>query len=245
MIVKRYYKPQPKRLPKRLPRKQPIKVVPSGIGDEGIVGNWLFYYLKGGDHLHDFSPYDNHGTLNGPVWKDGRYGWALDFDGVDDYVTAPHDASLNPQGPMTITAWYRTDVVDGNYHQVAGKALGGGGGSYKLYQDADNVFSFRVVDGASTYFPNGTTTVETDTWYFVVGRITSTDVEIWVNGNKENSVSGGIGNSQGVFAFGTNPGNLGEQLVDGTIVIVRIYSVAKSESWIERRFERTRGIFGV
>jgi len=86
IIIGNWYSPQPKQKPKRLPRRRPIKTVPSGLGDEGIVGNWLFYYLRGGDHLHDFSPYDNHGTLNGPVWKDGRYGWALEFDGVDDYV---------------------------------------------------------------------------------------------------------------------------------------------------------------
>jgi len=63
-----YYQPQPKQLPKRLPRRKPIKAVPSGIGDEGIIANWLMYYLKGGDNLHDFSPYNNHATINGAEW---------------------------------------------------------------------------------------------------------------------------------------------------------------------------------
>jgi len=60
-----YYSPRPKRSPICLPKWIPIKTVPSALGDEGLVANWLFYYLKGGDHLHDFSPKDNHGTING------------------------------------------------------------------------------------------------------------------------------------------------------------------------------------
>ena len=58
-----WYNPLPVGTPLELSRVFPAEVVPSGIGDEGIVGNWLFYYLKGGDHLHDFSPKENHGTL--------------------------------------------------------------------------------------------------------------------------------------------------------------------------------------
>jgi len=170
--------------------------------------------------------YDTH------IWTDENRGRALEFDGVDDYVEGSHDSSLNPQGPMTILAWYKTDVVDGNFHQIAGKAESGGDGSYKLYQSASNVFSFRVTDGADVYFPSGTTTVEAGKWYFLTGRVTSTDVEIWVNGSKEASVSGGIGNSQGVFAFGTDPNNIGGQLVDGIIDYVRIYDRALSENEI-------------
>ena len=104
-----WYEPQPKQKPKRLPRRRPIKVVPSGIGDQGIVGNWLMYYLKGGDHLHDFSPEDNHGTIYGAKFVDGRYGWALEFDGTDDYLSCGNDASLNITDTLTVSTWARFD----------------------------------------------------------------------------------------------------------------------------------------
>ena len=113
-----WYSPKPRQLPKRLPRRRPIKAIPSGIGDQGIVGNWLFYYLKGGNHLHDFSGEGNHGTINGASWKDGRYGWALEFDGVDDYVDCG-DNTGEGEGAITLSAWVKADSitsVDGDGH---------------------------------------------------------------------------------------------------------------------------------
>jgi len=123
----RRYQPHPKWKPLRSPQRKPIKVVPSGIGDEGIVANYLFYYLEGGDHLHDFSPYDNHGTLTSsntdrPTWVDGRYGWALDFDGVDDYAKVPDDPSLDLTTSVMVMAWVKYDVVEAEYRQVLKKS---------------------------------------------------------------------------------------------------------------------------
>ncbi len=51
----------------------------------------------------------NHATLHGgPVWKpaDGKIGGALEFDGVDDYVSTPF--VLNPTGQtFSVFAWVR------------------------------------------------------------------------------------------------------------------------------------------
>ena len=42
---------------------------------------------------------------------DGRYGNALSFDGVDDWVTVPHDAGLNLSAGMTIEAWVKPSAL--------------------------------------------------------------------------------------------------------------------------------------
>ena len=53
----------------------------------------------------DFSGNGNDGNLvNGPTWVDGKYGKALSFDGVDDYVEVPDSLSLNPKS-ITIEFW--------------------------------------------------------------------------------------------------------------------------------------------
>jgi len=102
-----WYSPQPKQKPIRLPRRHPLKTIPSGIGDEGIVGNWLFYYLKGGDHLHDFSPENNHGTIHGAKWTDEDLAsWALEFDGTDDYVEIG-EIGLEGATQFTIVGWLK------------------------------------------------------------------------------------------------------------------------------------------
>ena len=112
IIMGNWYEPQPKQKPKRLPRRLPKKVIPSGIGDEGIVGNWLMYYLKGGDHLHDFSPKDNHGDIKGASWKDGRYGWALEFDGTDDEVDMGDIDAIDGLSECTMAGWVKANALN-------------------------------------------------------------------------------------------------------------------------------------
>ena len=46
------------------------------------------------------------GTLtNGPAWTTGKYGSALSFDNVDDYVAGTFNPSLTVNGAMTLAAW--------------------------------------------------------------------------------------------------------------------------------------------
>lgn len=99
-----YYYPEPEQDQKRLPKRLPKRELPSHIGDEDIKGNWLVYYVEGGDHLHDFSPYKNHGTIIGGVWASTRKGWALDFGG-SDYVEIPDDPSLDITSSLSILGW--------------------------------------------------------------------------------------------------------------------------------------------
>jgi hypothetical protein len=39
------------------------------------------------------------------MWVSGKYGMALDFDGIDDYVEVPHTPGLNPTDAFTLEAW--------------------------------------------------------------------------------------------------------------------------------------------
>jgi len=97
-----WYEPQPKQEPKQLPRRRPEALVPSEVGAKGLVGNWLFY-AKGGNHLHDFSRKNNHATIYGAKWVDkGLAGWALDFDGTDNYAQAGRALS---SGNATVSVW--------------------------------------------------------------------------------------------------------------------------------------------
>jgi hypothetical protein len=55
--------------------------------------------------LLDRSGYGNHGTLTnmdaGTDWVGSQYGWALDFDGVDDYVSiATGNAITSAKAPI-------------------------------------------------------------------------------------------------------------------------------------------------
>ena len=62
--------------------------------DENTIGMWNFNEGSG-SLLKDKSPYHNDGEIYGPTWVNGKFGKALLFDGVDDYVVVPTSESMN------------------------------------------------------------------------------------------------------------------------------------------------------
>jgi len=257
-----YFSPKPRQKPKRLPRRRPIKAVPSGIGDEGIVGNWLFYYLKGGDHLHDFSPEDNHGTINGASWKDGGYGWALEFDGVDDLVDIPDSDSLDiaSDNTYTIAFWYKSTNFDPDVDDIAVmKPVSGGGvprflvSFYDVTGNGEPNMYFQQHDGTNVdYIYTDSFTPDDGNWHFVVCVRSGSgagNMDIYIDGSVPSTA---IGRDEGAGGF-SNAGDLSlggdyeasKWYLQGTLTYCLLYNVVKSGSWVSRRFNRTRGIFGV
>jgi hypothetical protein len=79
----------------------------------GLVGYWKFDEGSGTTAC-DSSVNNNTGTLNGPSWVDGKYGKALAFDGIDDYVGIPTLLSLSPTS-LTVTAWIKSPFNHAGY----------------------------------------------------------------------------------------------------------------------------------
>jgi hypothetical protein len=78
----------------------------------GPVAHWKLDE-RTGTSAFDSSGNANTGTLtNGPQWATGKFGQALQFDGVDDEVTLP---AIMPTGAYTKAAWvYKTTTGIGN-----------------------------------------------------------------------------------------------------------------------------------
>ena len=77
------------------------------------VGNWALDRADG-TITHDFSGWDNHGTIHlgtgdntnlAAAFVPGVHGQAMSFDGVDDRVSIPNAINLNPNN-ITIELWY-------------------------------------------------------------------------------------------------------------------------------------------
>jgi len=84
-----------------------------------VIPRGLVLYLTF-DHRHqgkliDYSPYHNHGIINGATWARGRggRGWALSFDGVDDYLDCGNNTSVLVDA-FTIVAWMKTTSTTRN-----------------------------------------------------------------------------------------------------------------------------------
>jgi len=222
-----YYYPEPEQDQKRLPKRLPKRELPSHIGDEDIKGNWLVYYVEGGDHLHDFSPYKNHGTIIGAVWASTRKGWALDFGG-SDYVEIPDDPSLDITSSLSILGWIYLRET-GNWKGLIWKE----NSYYTGIQNNDNVIVMF----------NGTSVGEYDTvftvgeWAFIGFTWDGSTVKYIYNGDVvgTESFTGSIDET-------TNDVYIGKRFsdyIDGRVSEVRIYKRGLSEAEVERMYERS------
>ena len=94
----------------------------------------------------DLSPFGNDGVLRGTQWEEGKFGKALRFDGVDDYVAIPHSESLDITDSITMAAWVklsRTQGQDGSGYIVS-KGQFFGEGTYRLYANTDGNFGMNI-----------------------------------------------------------------------------------------------------
>lgn len=75
--------------------------------------------------LRDLSGFANHGTLTGMSastdWVVGETGWALDFDGANDYVDIGDDVRLlDVASPFTLSWWELVGSSPGTHQAIAG-----------------------------------------------------------------------------------------------------------------------------
>jgi uncharacterized delta-60 repeat protein len=183
----------------------------------------------------------NLGTLtNGPSWVSGHSGSALSFDGVNAYVSVPHDASLNPT-QISVSAWikatnWKTEIWRGAV--VAKDSWGGPTNGYDLRTGDNGKLSFVV--GTSSGWKDASTDslMTTGQWYHIVGTYDGTTVKVYINGVERGSAAGG-----GDISASSYPLNIGRcpydttRLFDGVIDEVAIFNRALTPSEIQHIYQ--------
>jgi hypothetical protein len=188
----------------------------------GLVGYWSFDDATS-TRATDFSGNGNHGTLNGfthpPTassgWTNGKRSKALQFDGVDDYVTA----SIPATSEFTIALWVRASQAISGEVQLFTESTCGCGDELGL----SNVNGVFHAWGDSAGSLLGTTEAQPNTWYHVVISNGASTRTLYVNG-----VAEGTDDSSG--GTGAVPVNIGQynsnRYFPGTIDDVRFYNRA-------------------
>jgi hypothetical protein len=75
---------------------------------ELLQGYWMFDEGTG-TTVADSSGFGNHGTIMGANWTaSGKFGYALEFDGTDDYVEIDGYKGVLGTQSRTVTAWVKT-----------------------------------------------------------------------------------------------------------------------------------------
>jgi hypothetical protein len=81
-----------------------------GAANATLVGSWSFDENTG-TKANDSSGYNNTGTVYGATWVPGKYGSALSFDGIDDYVNVSNSSTIN-LSTWTVSFWASLSDVD-------------------------------------------------------------------------------------------------------------------------------------
>ncbi len=155
------------------------------------VGLWLFDEGSG-ISAYDSSAYGNTGTLvNGPVWTTGKYGNALNFDGINDYVTIAGGAgsSLNLTSAVTIEAWVKSQTA-GAYDYVIAKYYDGGKASYALDTDSSKA-RFYVTTGGAFHQVTSNINIWDGAWHHIAGtydmNASGNNIKLYIDGVLANS----------------------------------------------------------
>jgi hypothetical protein len=80
------------------------------LNNDYVLAYWKFDEGSG-TILEDSSGHDYDGTINGATWVTGHSGYALDFDGANDYValdTYSEQLGMNKTDDLIYSLWFKT-----------------------------------------------------------------------------------------------------------------------------------------
>jgi len=137
-----------------------------------------------GNTIYDRSGGNHNGIIYGASWTNtSRFGKALYFDGVDDYVEVPYHSDLNPQS-FSVEAWARVTGNQGKYRSVITSRKGVIGEPYLgyiIYAGSDNNWQFWTGTGQTAWNKIINGAISLNTWTHLVGTCGGGVMKFYVN----------------------------------------------------------------
>lgn len=195
----------------------------------------LFANYKFDGNANDFSGKGNNGAINGgATFTTDRFGQAnkaLNFDGIDDYVSVLNNPSLSGFNEITMSAWLNHSQLSGTLGSIIAKWYQETGKdtyitsvtSNKVYGTTNNILSGQPLES--------TNPVPQNTWFQLTFTHDSSGDKLFVNGQilAANALSGNVIYSIPNLLIGTDS-NLGTlwRFYKGKMDDVRLYNRALS-----------------
>jgi hypothetical protein len=146
-----------------------------------------------GTTVYDETTNNNDGAIYeavwvGPTWVAGKYGTALQMDGIDDYITVPDDVSLEPS-LITLEAWVKSSNPGGSNRYIVGKGARlctassyafytrGGGLYFYIYNPS---YGYKLSPGYGSGIWDGQ-------WHHIAGTYDGSTLRLYVDGTEVGS----------------------------------------------------------
>ena len=200
-------------------------------------------YPGTGTNWQDLSGNSNNGTLtNGPTFSAANMG-SIVFDGVDDYVNVPYNASTIsfPTNNATICVWFKTSTVGDGYGVLVTQRSSIDSGiqtyiiSTRLYADGGSTAGVS----SNAIIPNGTIS-----FGGIVYDRTNSLLKLYVNGVFDNQVSY-TGEIQDTYPIRLWNGAFGDGPYPGNIYIASVYNRALTATEVLQNYNATKTRFGL
>ncbi len=215
---------------------------PAGAADPGLVGWWKFEETGGA--LLDQSDNHNDGTaFNGVLYQQaGQAGYALGFDGIDDYVVVGTNA--RPTDTFSFGGWFKTTAT----HEIESQATSGTGGTANQRYAFDpqhggdqnagaglsiGTNGIAVYEHGSSYMPATAaypTALGTE-WNHIMVVYDNKQPTIYLNGR---AVHTGLKSPRGMVSAPIQFGGMAYGYFQGLMDEVRIYSRALSAAEVRQ-----------
>ncbi len=215
--------------------------------DDNLVLNMPFSEGTG-TTTYDKSPYGNDGTITGATWTTGKYGNALSFDGINDYVGSGTNIgamSFQRTDPFSVSLWVKAGLYTSNAGIVQHQDGTNFDGWYLGTNSAGMPSMTLATSGTDKYSVNPTSAaLPIGEWMHVVytydGSSDGSGFKLYEDGNAislsviDNDCGATIAYSSAALEIGRRKFSSIE--FNGTIDEVRIYNRAVSEDEIRIQY---------
>ena len=187
--------------------------------------------------LIDYTANTNDGAANGSmVAADlvaGKIGSAIDFDGSNDYFDCGADASTDPSGSLTVSAWIYSRSASGH---IINRGGGWSDPGYSLFHLSNNIRIELQRSGEKDIVDNS---ISINTWHYVALTYNSTSktIRCYIDGVQQ----GNTGNHTGPIGTPVENLNIGRKqkngyYFNGIIDEGRVIFAQRNSAWLTTEY---------
>lgn len=187
--------------------------------------------------LTDYSANSNDGIANGTMIANdlvtGKIGDAIDFDGSNDFIDCGADASTDPSGSLTLSAWIYSRAASGH---IINRGGGWDDPGYSMFHLSNRIRIELQRSGEKDIVDNG---ISINTWHYVAVtyNFTTGTIRCLIDGIQQ----GNTGTHTGPIGLPVENLNLGRKeqngyYFNGVIDEARIIHSFRNNDWIQTEY---------